>query len=100
MSYPVELAFQIATSIVAQAGIKLKNFLLRPPECWDLAKRFKGDHPVKGNQDLYQVRYRTEKKSGAFLLNMLSSKLVLGIKSTARVAGVQQSCSNTMQQPC
>lgn len=38
---PAELAFQIATSVVAQAGLKLIIFLFHPPEFWDLAKSFK-----------------------------------------------------------
>lgn len=53
---PAELAFQIATSVVVQAGLKLIIFLFHPPEFWDLAKSFKG-RPYKSDT--------TQKKSSS-----------------------------------
>lgn len=72
---PAELAFQIATSVVAQAGLKLIIFLFHPPEFWDLAKSFKGR--------LYKSDTTQKKSSGLLCFPYLGFPLGLSLGSKA-----------------
>lgn len=78
---PASSAFQIATSVAVQAGLKFIIFLFHPPEFWDLAKSFKGR--------LYKsdTTQKKKKNSSKPLLSLpyarFSSRLVLGIESMA-----------------